>query len=180
MIRRSIATSSQNRFVIGANGCSKNTAKSVQIFLQNHSTDARNTSDNPIAIQRKSFSSSSSSAAPAAESSIKLLPGCIKQLKKLLTKDPDRVLRLTVNSGGCSGYSYEFKMDKTINEDDDTIIEQEGCRLVVDSLSLEFLSEDCEIDYAEEMIRASFVVAKNSNAENGCGCGASFSVISDF
>ena len=50
--------------------------------------------------------------------SVKILPNGVRQLKKLLAKEPDRFLRLTVNSGGCSGYQYEFKMDTQRKEGD--------------------------------------------------------------
>merc|ERR1719263_644345 len=79
-----------------------------------------------------------------------------------------------VNSGGCSGYSYDFNLvDKPAEED--IVVERDGAKLVVDETSLSFL-EDCEVDYVEEMIRASFQVVKNKLADNNCGCGSSFSV----
>ncbi|CAD7963510.1 unnamed protein product [Amoebophrya sp. A120] len=124
----------------------------------------------------RSFSSAAAATATAAD--ITILPNGVAQLRKLLKKEPDRYLRLTVNSGGCSGYQYEFKMDKT-RKPDDIVVEQDGVTLLVDELSLDFLGS-CEIDYTQEMIRASFQVVKNSSAEAGCGCGASFSVSSGF
>jgi iron-sulfur cluster assembly accessory protein len=56
---------------------------------------------------------------------------------------------------------------------DDKVFEKEGVAVVVDAMSLEFL-QGATIDYSEEMIRASFQVVDNPNAESGCGCGASF------
>ncbi|CAK9115291.1 unnamed protein product [Durusdinium trenchii] len=61
-------------------------------------------------------------------------------------------------------------------KEDDIVIQQEGARLIVDELSMTFL-EDCEIDYTEEMIRASFSVVKNKLADSKCGCGSSFSAL---
>ncbi|OLP92505.1 Iron-sulfur cluster assembly 2-like, mitochondrial [Symbiodinium microadriaticum] len=90
-----------------------------------------------------------------------------------------QVLRLTVNSGGCSGYSYDFRLEPGDMQpaSDDIVISQNGARLIVDELSMTFL-EECEIDYTEEMIRASFSVVKNKLADSKCGCGSSFSVAS--
>lgn len=116
------------------------------------------------------------------EFDVKILPGGVRQLKKLLSNQPDRFLRFTVNSGGCSGYQYEFRMDPidSLNKNgDDVLFEQDGVQMVVDELSLEFLGS-CEVDFTSEMIRSSFQVVKNSSAENNCGCGASFSVGSAF
>lgn len=59
------------------------------------------------------------------------------------------------------------------------VFEQDGVGLVCDDISLEFLG-DCDVDYTSEMIRASFQVVKNSSADAGCGCGASFSVSAGF
>mmetsp|Transcript_8956 Transcript_8956/g.16123 ORF Transcript_8956/g.16123 Transcript_8956/m.16123 type:complete len:182 (-) Transcript_8956:73-618(-) len=100
---------------------------------------------------------------------VRMRGGAIQKLK-----DMDAVLRLMVNSGGCSGYSYEFSLiDRPL--DSDIVVEQDGALLVVDELSLTFL-EDCEVDYVEEMIRSSFQVVKNKLADSKCGCGSSFSI----
>jgi len=110
---------------------------------------------------------------------VRLGNAAIKKLVELQAKNLPCVLRLTVNSGGCSGYSYEFRLEPGEIEPkgDDIVIQQEGARLMVDELSMTFL-EDCEIDYTEEMIRASFSVVKNKLADSKCGCGSSFSVAS--
>jgi iron-sulfur cluster assembly accessory protein len=41
-------------------------------------------------------------------------------------------------------------------------------------MSYEFL-RGAKIEFEETMMRSSFVVAKNPNAEASCGCGSSFS-----
>jgi iron-sulfur cluster assembly protein len=105
----------------------------------------------------------------------------VQKLNRLKESREESVLRLMVNSGGCSGYSYEFSLvgEKVVAEagSGDMVIERDGARLMVDEVSLEFL-EDCEIDYVEEMIRSSFQVVKNKLAESKCGCGSSFNVSS--
>ena len=53
------------------------------------------------------------------------------------------------------------------------IFQRSGAMLVVDDISFDFL-KGATVDFEEELIRSSFVVVNNPNAEAGCGCGASF------
>ncbi|MEH6645612.1 HesB/IscA family protein [Sulfitobacter sp.] len=81
-------------------------------------------------------------------------------------------LRVAVEGGGCSGFQYEIALDEA--KDDDLVLEGAGERVVVDSISLPFLS-NAVIDFTEELIGARFVI-DNPNASSSCGCGTSFSM----
>jgi iron-sulfur cluster insertion protein len=83
------------------------------------------------------------------------------------------ILRLAVDGGGCAGFTYKFELADG-PEDDDTITETDGVRLVVDSMSLE-LVKGSAVDFVEDLGGATFKVT-NPNAQSGCGCGSSFSV----
>ena len=83
------------------------------------------------------------------------------------------MMRVTVNGGGCSGFTYSFDMDHKKN-DDDLIFEREGAQVVIDEMSLGFLL-DAELDYVEDLM-GSFFSFKNPNAASTCGCGSSFSI----
>ena len=83
------------------------------------------------------------------------------------------MLRVFISGGGCSGFQYGFTFDEEIG-DGDTIIENEGVKLLVDPMSFQYLS-GAEIDYSEGMEGAQFVI-RNPNASTTCGCGSSFSV----
>ena len=83
------------------------------------------------------------------------------------------MLRVAVNGGGCSGFQYDFEIT-TERRADDLVIERDGVRVLVDEVSLQYMTGS-EIDYAEELIGAAFKV-KNPNATASCGCGTSFSV----
>jgi iron-sulfur cluster insertion protein len=87
--------------------------------------------------------------------------------------DPALMMRVTVSGGGCSGFKYEFGLDKTVNADD-RVFERDGAKVVVDETSLEFLS-NAELDFKEDLMGSYFAVG-NPNAKSSCGCGASFSV----
>ncbi len=81
-------------------------------------------------------------------------------------------LRVYVTGGGCSGFQYGFTFDEAVN-DDDTQIEKNGVKVLIDSMSLQYLT-GAEIDYTEELSGAQFVI-RNPNAATTCGCGSSFS-----
>ena len=83
------------------------------------------------------------------------------------------ILRLSVEGGGCSGFQYRFGLAEGI-ERDDTIVETDGVKLVVDSVSLD-LVRGSAVDFVDNLGGASFKV-ENPNAQAGCGCGSSFSV----
>jgi len=83
-----------------------------------------------------------------------------------------RPLRVAVDGGGCSGFQYEIKLDDLAA--DDLVLEKDGIRVLVDQISLPFLS-NAVIDFTEELIGARFVV-QNPNATSSCGCGTSFSI----
>jgi iron-sulfur cluster assembly accessory protein len=78
-----------------------------------------------------------------------------------------------VEGGGCSGYQYIFKMEDTINSEEDLIFDNDGSKVLIDKLSLPFL-EGAIIDYKDSMIRAAFTISENPKAEVSCSCGSSF------
>lgn len=55
------------------------------------------------------------------------------------------------------------------------VFEQGGARVVVDSDSLAFV-KGSQVDFSQELIRSSFQVLNNPQAQTGCSCGSSFSV----
>lgn len=97
------------------------------------------------------------------------------KVKELIEEEANEELKLRVfvSGGGCSGFQYGFTFDETINEDD-FVIEKQGVRLLVDSMSVQYLL-GAEIDYQENAQGAQFVI-KNPSAASTCGCGSSFSV----
>lgn len=86
--------------------------------------------------------------------------------------NPDLMLRLYIQGGGCSGFQYGFTFDEEI-KDGDAEVETDGVKLLVDPMSLQYLM-GAEIDFTEGLQGEQFVV-KNPNATTTCGCGSSFS-----
>ena len=85
--------------------------------------------------------------------------------------NPKLMLRVFVQGGGCSGLQYGFEFDEAL-QDGDTCIENLGVKLIVDPMSVQYLT-GAEIDYREGLDGAQFVI-RNPNAATTCGCGSSF------
>jgi iron-sulfur cluster assembly accessory protein len=86
------------------------------------------------------------------------------------------VLRIRVDSGGCSGFRYEFSVveaAKTLSPDD-AAFGREGCYAVIDASSLALL-KGATIDWDDSLMRSAFCVMSNPNADASCGCKMSFS-----
>ena len=99
-------------------------------------------------------------------------PRAFERLAEIGAATQGQALRVAVEGGGCSGFQYEIALDQP--KEDDLVLEGAGQKVVVDSISLPFLS-NAVIDFSEELIGARFVI-DNPNATSSCGCGTSFSM----
>jgi iron-sulfur cluster assembly accessory protein len=107
-------------------------------------------------------------------SNFSISPSAARKIAGLVASEPGAAaFRVAVNGGGCSGFQYEFGFAEAPAEDD-ILIERDGAKVVVDSVSLPFLA-DAEIDWVDELIGSSFKI-RNPNAKSSCGCGVSFSL----
>lgn len=84
-----------------------------------------------------------------------------------------KLLRVSVEGGGCSGFQYRFDLVEA-PEADDLVIAGEGAIVAVDRLSLDYM-QGSEIDFVDDLIGQSFKI-KNPQATAGCGCGTSFAL----
>ncbi|MFN7662920.1 MAG: HesB/IscA family protein [Alphaproteobacteria bacterium] len=104
--------------------------------------------------------------------SFTLSESAVSQL--LLTQESThQFLRISVLSGGCSGLQYKFDLETHITPDD-IVIENQGAKVVIDSVSYPFL-ENASLVYEQELIGSYFKIV-NPNAAKSCGCGSSFAV----
>ena len=107
----------------------------------------------------------------------KLLTVTPKAAEKVLAfmkeeTDKPEYLRVCVQGGGCSGLSYGMSFEKA-KEEDDTLIEESGVKILVDSYSQDYL-KGANVDYIESLMGAGFKI-NNPNVTKSCSCGSSFS-----
>lgn len=95
-----------------------------------------------------------------------------KRIATILSANPDKkALRVMVEGGGCSGFSYKYELAEA-QEEDDFIIEKLGATVFIDEISVPYL-DGSVIDFVDDLIGQSFQIV-NPNATSSCGCGVSF------
>jgi iron-sulfur cluster insertion protein len=97
-----------------------------------------------------------------------------KKVSELIAEEgnPELMLRIYVQGGGCSGFQYGFTFDETVGDGDEQVV-TDGVTLLIDPMSVQYLM-GAEVDYSEGLQGAQFVI-RNPNASTTCGCGSSFS-----
>lgn len=87
--------------------------------------------------------------------------------------DNSYFLRVSVESGGCSGLSYKLDFDNQ-EKPGDQFFEDKGIRIALDIKSFLYLA-GTELDFTDGINGKGFNF-NNPNASRTCACGESFSV----
>ena len=110
-----------------------------------------------------------------AADTVVLTERAARRIARIVAKDPSKAaLRVSVEGGGCSGFSYKFDLTADAPAADDLVVSRDGATVLVDAVSLPFMAGS-EIDFVDDLMGQSFQV-RNPNATASCGCGTSFSV----
>ena len=105
--------------------------------------------------------------------SLIVTPRAAKRIREITAGDSTAAFRVAVNGGGCSGFQYEFNIVKDRSADD-LAIEQDGATVLVDNVSMIYLTGST-LDFEDNLMGQSFKV-QNPQAKSSCGCGVSFSL----
>jgi len=108
--------------------------------------------------------------------SVSLSEKAAKEVKRVMEEQgaPDEmVLRVGVQGGGCSGFSYSLEFDKAASEKD-RVAEFFGVKLAVEKKFDPYL-DGTVIDFYDGLEKRGFVF-NNPNVVKSCGCGSSFQV----
>ena len=97
----------------------------------------------------------------------------LKRIVEVSKKNKKKFFRISIDGGGCQGFSYKFDFDDKISEND-KVLDFNEVKILIDSTSLEFIN-DAKLDFVEDMIGSYFKIS-NPKATSTCGCGVSFSV----
>ncbi|OWV88777.1 heme biosynthesis protein HemY [Rhizobium sp. N122] len=108
------------------------------------------------------------------DTSVTLSDAAAKRIAAIVGAEAGKsALRVSVEGGGCSGFSYKFDLADRAG-DDDVVVEKNDAKVLIDSLSLVYMAGS-EIDFVDNLLGQSFQI-KNPNAVASCGCGTSFSI----
>ncbi|HTG46944.1 MAG TPA: iron-sulfur cluster assembly accessory protein [Actinomycetota bacterium] len=102
-----------------------------------------------------------------------LTPAAAGKVKELLAEEgrDDIALRVAVQPGGCAGLRYAMYLDDQVSDKDDAG-DQHGVRVVIDKMSLPYLSQ-ATVDFVDSLEQTGFTI-DNPAAQGGCACGHSF------
>jgi iron-sulfur cluster insertion protein len=112
-----------------------------------------------------------------AEVDIQLTPAASAKMVELLASADDQIeaIRIFVAGGGCGGMTYSMTYAADVTKYYDSTLEQDGCKVVVDAVALNYL-RGCEIDFSDDsfIFNNVFQAVGGSGACGGCGGGGGF------
>jgi iron-sulfur cluster insertion protein len=106
---------------------------------------------------------------------ITITKSAIEKIQDILAEEnnPKLKVRVYVQGGGCSGFTYNFTLDEEQNQDDWEIVAG-SASVLIDAITINYMS-GAEIDYHEDLYGSEFKI-NNPMATSTCGCGSSFSL----
>ncbi|MBJ24127.1 MAG: hypothetical protein CMB64_05590 [Euryarchaeota archaeon] len=96
-----------------------------------------------------------------------------KAMITAMGKDHDsKVIVISVDSGGCSGYMYDMKIIDDPKDDSYQAINFDGIKVLIHN-EHSIMLDGLVLDYNDSLMGGGFAM-QNPNANRTCGCGLSF------
>ena len=103
-----------------------------------------------------------------------LTPKAARRITELARHEqPGAMFRVTIESGGCSGFQYKFGWD-TRQADGDLVLTRDGATVLMDEVTARYMA-GAQIDFVTDLMHQAFKIT-NPLATASCGCGTSFSI----
>jgi len=105
---------------------------------------------------------------------IKIMERAVKELKRISEEEglDECSVRVKINSGGCSGFTFDLIFDEIVLELDE-VFHQDGIKILIDQCSMQYMS-GIELNYVDSLIGGGFTFG-GGQITNTCGCGKSVS-----
>jgi iron-sulfur cluster assembly accessory protein len=108
------------------------------------------------------------------EAPVELTENAARRIAEILQSEPaGAFLRIGVDGGGCSGFTYTYNIT-TEPSSGDLVIERDGALVAIDPVSLDLL-RGSKIDFIDDLMGRMFKIV-NPAATASCGCGSSFAI----
>lgn len=149
-------------------GCHVSPFESLEMGFKGHGMSDEEVEDavsalNEVIEKSKSYKES-------ADETIHLTRNAAEKIKSLTKNGNKSGLRIHIEKGGCSGYTYEMEVAE--KKKDDLEFSEHGVNVFIDKESFDKL-KGSYVDYLDSLQGAGFKI-KNPNATQTCGCGESF------
>jgi iron-sulfur cluster assembly accessory protein len=109
-----------------------------------------------------------------AEATVELTESAARRIAEILRSErAGSFLRIGVDGGGCSGFTYTYSLS-TERSSGDLMIERDGATVAIDPVSLDVL-RGSKIDFIDDLMGRMFKI-DNPAATASCGCGSSFAI----
>jgi len=99
------------------------------------------------------------------------------RIKKWLSQNPGKKVRLSIKTAGCTGFMYEVTLDEKFNIEDDFAIKYDDFDILVEHKYFHTI-DGATLDYVTDTksMSSHFELVSNPNEKARCGCGESFTV----
>ncbi len=105
---------------------------------------------------------------------VELSGNAARRIAEILKSEPSgSFLRIGVDGGGCSGFTYTYNISAEQSAGD-LVIERDGATVAIDPVSLDLL-RGSRIDFIDDLMGRMFKI-DNPAATASCGCGSSFAI----
>jgi iron-sulfur cluster assembly accessory protein len=109
-----------------------------------------------------------------SDAPIELTENAARRVAEILRQEPaGSFLRIGVDGGGCSGFSYTYGISME-HIAGDLVIKRDGATVAIDPVSLDLL-RGSKVDFVDGLMGRMFKI-DNPLATASCGCGSSFAV----
>ena len=154
-------------------GCHVNPYESIELGAKGHGMSEEEINTMIGEVNESLVNQSSAPSISEGDEQVFITDLAAKKIAEIFVAQSkqDYGLRIEVVPGGCSGYMYNFMIDKEPTFED-TVIEEKGVKVFIDPESMEML-RGSTIDYIDSLQGAGFKV-ENPNSGGSCGCGKSF------
>lgn len=105
---------------------------------------------------------------------VEVTESAARRIAEILKNEPaGSFLRVGVDGGGCSGFTYTYNLS-TEPSAGDLVIKRDGAMVAIDPVSLDIL-RGSKIDFIDDLMGRMFKI-DNPAATASCGCGSSFAL----